>query len=124
VTILTLSIAFFALAALGGAVLARSHIAQVRPPGPVVVGHPLLAASGLILLGGAYVRGDGSELLTSALIVLALAAVGGGGLAFLRVRRGRVPATLIGLHALVALSGIVLLVLELFAGAKDVPPPV
>lgn len=121
-TPLGFSLLFFVLAALGGVVLARAHIRKTRPPQALVVGHPILAASGLILLGAGYVRSDGATLLAVALVLLSLAAFGGASLAVLRVKRGGVPPALIAVHALVAASGVAVLAYELFAGGSDVPP--
>lgn len=124
-TLLGVSLIFFIAAAAGGPVLARSHLnPSVEPPGLLVVGHPLLAASGLILLGGAVVRSGGTTTLAAALVLLVLAAAAGIGLATLRVRRGRAPVGWIGLHAVLALTGVALILLELFAGEPGVPPPI
>ena len=124
-SLLSVSLVFFLVAALGGPVLARSHLdPRIEPPGLLVVGHPLLAASGLILLGASTVRSAGSTTLATALVLLVLAAALGIGLATLRVRRGRAPVGWIGLHALLALSGVAVILFELIGGEPGIPPPV
>lgn len=122
-TLLGTSVLFFLAAAAGGAVLTHAHLRRIRPPGALAVVHPLLAASGILLLGAGYVRAGGTALLATALVVLAVAAAGGMTLAMLRVKRGHAPALLIGLHALLALGGVSLVLFELFAGRAQVPPP-
>lgn len=120
---LTFACLFFVAAAMGGLVLANAHIRKLPFPRLLVVGHPLLAATGLVLLGTSYVHANGPRILGVALLILLGAAAGGVGLATLRVRVGRAPPLLIAAHALLALSGVGVILYALFAADAPTPPP-
>lgn len=122
-SLLATSLVFFAAAAFGGVALARYHVRRKRPPMGLSAGHPILAASGVLLLGAAYVRAERPSLLLTGLVLVTVAMGLGMVLAFLRVKRGGAPVILIGLHALVAVSAASFLVYELVAGRESVPPP-
>ena len=121
---LAYSVVFFAAAAMGGLVLANAHIKKLQFPRLLVIGHPLMAATGLVLLGTSYVRADGPRILGVALLILLGAAAGGIGLATLRVRIGRAPPVLVVAHALVALCGVGVILYALFAGDAAAVAPI
>jgi len=121
-----LSAAFLALtvAVLIGALLAVLHLREnaALPAFSLGVLHGLIALGGLGCLALAL-RGPvrGAEQGTAAFgagaaAILALAALVGGALLAARLRRGQVPATLIAVHAMIAISGFVVLAAYYFAG--------
>ena len=93
-------------AVLLGTALAVLHLrTQSGPPASwPAVPWPLAALHGLIGIGGLIC------------LLLALAALAGGGLLATRLRNRRRPGTLIGVHAALAVSGFVVLAAYLLAG--------
>jgi len=119
---LSLSAAILAAAVLLGAILATLHLradGASRLPswflGPAGAMHGLLGAAGLAVLVLALqgpVRGAATGTAsfgTIAAILLATAFAAGLGIALAHLRRARPPGALIGLHALLAISGVVIL---------------
>lgn len=108
-----------------GSALAILHLRMEAPAAPpwLLAGlHGLLAIGGFacLLLG---LRGPPRGLQTGmasfgtvAAVLIALAALLGGGILALRLLRARSSGTLIGIHATFAVSGFVFLAAYLFAG--------
>jgi hypothetical protein len=120
---LTAAFACLAFAALLGTTLAVFHLRAATPPVPpwlLAALHGLLGLAGLsclLLALGGPPRGVDQGVsafgdISSALI--ALAALAGGGLLAANMRKRR-SGTLMGLHATLAVSGIVVLAAYLFA---------
>jgi len=101
------------IAALAGLALAAAHLMRRKPAAWLAGAHPLAATAALVLLWAAIVRRPGPDdmLLNSGVFVVTLAFVAGAFLFALR-RAGlrRMPAVVIGPHALVALVGCGLLI--------------
>jgi len=101
------------IAALAGLALAAAHLMRRKPAAWLAGAHPLAATAALVLLWTAIVRWPGPDdmLLNSGVFVVTLAFVAGAFLFALR-RAGlrRMPAVVIGPHALVALVGCGLLI--------------
>lgn len=103
----------FALAAIGGLYLAARHLRGNPPPIPFALVHGLIAAVGLILVLLTVLGAEGSTgRLPLALGFLVVAALGGFVLFTMHLRNRPLPAPLIGIHALVALVGFVLVLLS------------
>lgn len=121
---LTASLILLTLAVLAGSLLAVLHMRE-NAPLPAwswAVLHGLAAVSGLVLLAlslGGPARGAAQGTAgfgAGAAAVLALAALFGVMLLSARVRRGQVPGALIAVHAMIAVSGFVVLAAYYFAG--------
>ncbi len=105
---LTWAVIVFALAAVGGLVLASHLFRGQFPPWALSIGHALLGALGLVLLIAAVLGGAASPA-NWALIILVVAALGGFFLASFHLR-GALPArALVAVHALVAVVGFLVL---------------
>ena len=104
------------LAALGGLTLAAIRLSGTpRPPTWMAIGHGMVAASGLILLGYAAVTDGIPQLAQIALGILVLAA-GGGATIFLgfHMRERALPIPFVLGHGLIAIVGFVLLLVAAF----------
>ncbi|MEW9623367.1 hypothetical protein [Rhodanobacter geophilus] len=95
----------FAVAAIGGLILA-SHVLRDRfAPWALSVVHALLGATGLVLLIVLALQGPASGRLTAALALLVLAALGGFFVASFHLRRRIAPKAVVLVHAGVAVIG-------------------
>ncbi len=103
------ALALFALAALGGLFLAYRHFKGASLPMPVALVHGFVAATGLVLVALAYFQGGGPSRLGLALAVLVVAALGGFFLFSFHLRGKRAPSAAVVVHALVAVTAVVLL---------------
>ena len=112
------------IAVLLGCVLAVLHLrtGAAPPPWPFGALHGLVAVAGLGLLTLAL-RGPprGLEQGTGAFgiiaaVLIALAALAGTALLAARLRKKRLPGTLIGIHATLAVGGFVILLAYVIAG--------
>lgn len=99
------SIIIFAVAAVGGVVLASKVLTGKFAPWALSIVHALLGAVGLILLASEVVLGTGAGRLTAALALLVVAALGGFYLASLHLRRQIAPQGIVFIHASVAVVG-------------------
>ncbi|HNP37109.1 MAG TPA: hypothetical protein PKK10_14755 [Woeseiaceae bacterium] len=106
---LTASVIVFAIAALGGVVLALHVLRDKFAPWALSLVHALLGATGLVLLLLAVLKGAGGSLATSALVVFIVAALGGFFLASVHYRKQLPPKGIVVLHALLAVTGFGLL---------------
>lgn len=102
----------FAVAALGGAVLAYFHFSRKPRPWALTILHGLLAATGLVLVALPVINGTATNLKT-ALIVLLVAALGGFYLFSYRVRNRELPSAVVLIHGAVAAIGFILLLVNL-----------
>lgn len=102
---LTYSIIVFAIAAVGGVVLASKVLAGKFAPWALSILHALLGAAGLALLAIELTQGTGAARLTAAFALLVIAAVGGFYLASLHLRRKIAPKGVVFIHAGVAVAG-------------------
>lgn len=102
---LTYALIVFAVAALGGLVLASSVLRGKLAPWAISVLHALLGATGLVLLILVVLQGQGAGRATAALGILVLAALGGFYLASLHLRKQVAPKAVVFVHAGLALAG-------------------
>lgn len=110
---LVYAVIVFAIAALGGLIMAASVLRGRLAPWPLSLVHAGLGAAGLILVLIA-VLGGAAQNATIALIILAVAAVGGFFLASFHLRRTPGPKPVVLIHALVAVVGFLLLAATTF----------
>lgn len=112
----TLSILCFVLAALGGLLLAFRALGGRELPWALAAGHGALGAAGLIILILAVAGGSGGTLVLTGLAVLVLAALGGFYLLSFHVRGLTHPKAVILVHALAAVAGVGLLIAAVLVG--------
>ncbi|HEY8587490.1 MAG TPA: hypothetical protein VIL60_12315 [Rhodanobacter sp.] len=99
------AIVVFAIAAVGGLVLASSVLRGKLAPWAISVLHALLGATGLVLLILLVLQGAAPARLTAALALLVLAALGGFFLASIHMRKQVAPKAVVFVHAGVAVVG-------------------
>lgn len=102
---LTYALLIFAIAAVGGLVLAASVLRGKLAPWALSIVHALLGATGLILLVVIVLKGAASGRVTAALGLLAVAALGGFYLASIHLRGKVAPKAVVLIHASVAVVG-------------------
>ncbi|WP_313621887.1 hypothetical protein [Achromobacter sp.] len=102
---LTYAIVVFAVAAVGGLVLAAHVLRNKFAPWAVSVLHALLGAAGLILLITLIVQGNAPQQAVIGFALLLLAALGGFFLASFHARRKLPPKAIVVIHAGVAVVG-------------------
>ena len=116
--ILRTASALFALAALGGLIMAGMRFnGSPRPPSWLAMGHGFLAAAGLtLLIFGALTVGI-PVMAQVGLGLFCLAAAGGAALNLLfHSKQLPLPISLMMAHALLAVTGFVVLLLSSFSG--------
>ena len=112
---LSLAVIVFAIAAVGGLILALHVLRDRFAPWSLSILHALLGATGLVLVSLAVVGGEGGSLILGSLLVLVVAALGGFFLASFHLRKRLSPKAIVILHALLAIVGVALLVTAVFA---------
>ena len=111
-----LSLALFAVAAVAGLTMAIMHFRGTSPPKTVLaVLHGLFAASGLIVLLLALIKTGFGGKPGIAFGLLVAAALGGFVLVSSHVQQKRLPSGLVVGHALLAVTGFVILLLAQWA---------
>ena len=113
---LKIPVILFAVAALGGLYMAVRIFQGQLAPWVVSVVHALLGASGLILVLVSVLQGSRGLVLAS-LITLGVAAIGGFYLASYHVRRDPAPKSVVVVHAVVAVTGFLLLLMAAFGAS-------
>jgi len=104
----------FAVAALGGLVLAAHVLRGKFAPWVLSLLHAALGATGLVLLVMLLLRGAASRPVLVGLAVLLLAALGGFFLASFHLRRKLPPKAVVVIHAGVAVAGFLVLLSQVF----------
>jgi len=102
---LSYALIVFAVAAVGGLILASRVLRDQFAPWALSLVHALLGAIGLILLIVMMVQGDGAQRLLVAFILLLIAALGGFFLASFHLRQKMPPKGVVVVHAVVAVIG-------------------
>ncbi|MCK9537954.1 hypothetical protein [Dokdonella sp.] len=111
---LVYALVIFAIAALGGLILA-AHVLRGRfAPWALSVLHALLGATGLILLIVMLLAGNGAQRLLVGFALLVLAALGGFFLASFHLRKQLPPKAVVIGHAGLAVAGFLTLLSLLF----------
>jgi len=107
---MTIALVLFALAAVGGLVMATQRFRGAeRPALGLALVHGAAAAAGLIALIVAVTGGSVPSLARTALIVFLVAALGGFFLFAQHLQKRALPIPVMVIHALVAVTGFVLL---------------
>lgn len=112
---LTTALLVFAIAALGGLILATSVLRGRLAPWVLSVLHALLGATGLGLLVVVLLQGGASARVAAALGVLVIAALGGFYLASLHYRGRIAPKAVVFVHAGMAVAGFLTLLSAVLA---------
>jgi len=99
------ALCIFAVAALGGLVLASSVLRGRLAPWAISILHALLGATGLAILVVMVLQGTAAGRVTAALGLLVLAALGGFYLASIHLRKKVAPKGVVFIHAGVAVAG-------------------
>lgn len=108
---LSIAAIVFAAAAVGGVVLAYLHFRQQTRPWLLTLGHGALAATGLALLIIAFLQAEASGMLTAALVLFLIAALGGFFLIATRLRGKALPSPAVVVHGLAAVVAFITLLL-------------
>jgi len=110
---MTIALALFAVAALGGIILAIIRFkGKPTPPMGLALVHGAVAAAGLVALIALVAQGSGPAAAKTALILFVIAALGGFGLFFHHLRKVALPIWLVVVHALVAVTAFVILLVS------------
>lgn len=112
---LTYALIIFAVAALGGLVLASSVLRGKMAPWAISILHALLGATGLVCLILVVLQGAAPARVTAALGILVLAALGGFYLASIHLRKQVAPKAVVFVHAGVAVTGFLTLLSAVLA---------
>lgn len=112
-----LALIFFAVAALGGLTLAYLRLSNKELPTPLALLHGALAAVGIVLLLIAVIGTGGGGGPLAALILFAIAALGGFLLFSFHMRKKQLPIGVMTVHGLVAVIAFVVLLVAVTRGA-------
>lgn len=102
---ITYALLVFAVAAVGGLVLASRVLRAKLAPWPISLLHAALGATGLVLLIRMLLQGSAPQRVLIAFVLLLIAALGGFLLASFHLRRKLPPAAIVLVHAGVAVAG-------------------
>jgi hypothetical protein len=102
---ITYALVVFAIAAVGGVVLASKVLTGRLAPWPLSILHASLGAVGLLMLVAQVVLWDGGSRVSAALALLVIAALGGFYLASQHLRKKIAPKGVVLIHAGVAVAG-------------------
>lgn len=102
---LTAALLVFAIAAIGGLILAAHVLRDKFAPWALSALHALLGAIGLILLIVMLVQGNTAQQILVGFIILLIAALGGFFLASFHLRKRLPPKAVVVLHAALAIIG-------------------
>ena len=106
---LNIALLIFAIAAVGGLVLALHVLRGKFAPWFVSIAHALLGAAGLVTLLLVVLGGGGQSIVAWALGIFVVAALGGFYLASVHLRKQLPPKAVVIVHAVVAVTGFGLL---------------
>ncbi|MBS0367316.1 MAG: hypothetical protein JSR67_15995 [Proteobacteria bacterium] len=102
---LNVALIVFAIAAVGGLVLAAHVLRGKFAPWALSLLHALLGATGLVLLIIMLLQGSAPQRLLAGFVLLLLAALGGFFLASFHLRKQLPPRAVVVVHAAVAVIG-------------------
>ncbi len=107
------ALAVFVVAALGGLVMALNLFRGKLAPWSLSLLHAVLGATGLVLLAAAVADDTSGKIVTVALAILVVAALGGFYLAALHLRKTVAPKPVVVVHAAAAAIGVATLLTAL-----------
>lgn len=111
---MTLPAVLFALAALGGLVMASMRFKGApHPPMPLAIVHGLAAAAGLVTLLLVVMGGTVPGIAKASLVVFVIAALGGFVLFATHLQKKALPKPVVLIHGLVAVTGFALLLIAI-----------
>lgn len=110
----TFALVAFAASAVVGLILAAAHLRGKTPPIPLALVHGLFGATGLVMLIVVVMRSSAAGMSVYALALFLAAALGGFVLFAGHLRKKALPRALIFGHALLAVSGFVILAVWVF----------
>lgn len=113
--LVTYALIVFAIAALGGLVLASNVLRGHLAPWALSILHALLGATGLLLLIAQVLQGSPAGRVVGALGLLVVAALGGFYLASLHLKKAIPPKGIVLLHAGLAITGFLVLLSAVLA---------
>lgn len=109
---MNIALTLFAVAAVGGLVMAVMRFkGKPYPPMALALVHGAVAAAGLVTLIVLFTQGAQATSTTAALALFVVAALGGFVLFFHHLRKVALPIWLVIVHALVAVSAFLILLL-------------
>lgn len=111
---LTYALIAFAVAAVGGVILAAHVLRGKFAPWALSLLHALLGATGLVLLLALLAQGSAPRGVMIGFGVLLVAALGGFFLASFHLRKKLPPAPVVVIHAGVAVAGFLTLLAQMF----------
>jgi hypothetical protein len=111
---LNIAVILFAIAAVGGLLLASAHFRGKEKSMPLALLHGLLAASGLVLLLIPVIRGSAPGSVKAPLILFLAAALGGFLLFAFHLQKKKLPSAVVVLHGGLAVVAFALLVFGLY----------
>jgi hypothetical protein len=107
---MTIALVLFAVAAVGGLVIAVMRFkGKPYPPIGLALVHGAVAAAGLITLIALVAQGQQASGATTALVLFVIAALGGFVLFLHHLRKVALPVWLVVVHALVAVTAFLIL---------------
>jgi hypothetical protein len=109
---MTLALALFAVAAVGGALLAYLRFSNKPIPIPLALLHGALAASGLVVLAVGVLNDNAPSRAGLALGLFVLAALGGFVLFSFHLRKQQLPAPVVVIHGAVAVIAFLILLVS------------
>lgn len=105
-----IAVVIFASAAFGGLVLASHVVKHELAPWALSIGHASMGATGLSVLGYALWKAPHNNTIMLSLVLFTIAAMGGFTLASYHFRKKIPPKGAILLHAVMAVSGFLVLI--------------
>ncbi|RZA20061.1 MAG: hypothetical protein EOP93_06990 [Lysobacteraceae bacterium] len=112
---LTYALLVFAIAAIGGLLLATSVLRGKLAPWALSIAHALLGATGLVMLVLVVLQGATPARVAAALGLLVAAALGGFYLASIHLRGKVAPKAIVFVHAGAAVTGFLVLLSAVLA---------
>lgn len=104
-------IVLFAIAAAGGLILVIMKLSGKGLPWPLVIGHGIFAASGLIALIINVFQNTQNILMNLALVLFLIVAIGGFIVLSFHLRKKKQPNSLILVHGMAAVISFILLII-------------
>lgn len=115
----TVALVLFAIAAIGGLVLAGMRMSgREVPPTSIALIHGLFAAAGLVTLIVSVLQAASAGTAGVALAIFLVAAVGGFVLFSFHLRKRALPIPLVVIHGLVAVTAFVVLLAWYLGGSR------
>ncbi len=113
---LLIAVGLFAVAAVGGLILATLHFKKRDLPLPLALIHGLFGAAGLVTVLLFVLQTGTSSKAALALVLFVAAALGGFYLFSFHLRKKALPSAVVVIHALVAVSAFAILLMATFLG--------